>query len=146
MAINRPTRPCKNPHCGNTLYTKDYERVDGVMTRVWRCTNCNYFELRSNRNRRTNLMRAIDLRDQLKNAWQETDGALALMVDLGHPSGCELVYSSTFNYHMDVLLGLKLEKGKKLSNFDVQYHAAQAKQDLERAKVFVSRYCKIAYA
>lgn len=142
--IHRPNHTCRNATCGSTYYTADRDWLnDGEgMKSVWRCVNCGNVTPRQERNRRTNARRASDLWAGLREDWKETNDALDLICELGQPNGCLLVHSSTFNYHMDALLGLK----GKLSNFDVRYHASEARKDLGRAKEFVSKYCKVAYA
>ena len=68
----------------------------------------------------------------LREQWKVTDEALDKLVESGVPNGCLLVYSSAFNYHLS-----KLSGAPKLSNFDVRYHAAKAKEDLIKAQEFV---------
>jgi hypothetical protein len=70
--------------------------------------------------------------------WKETETALHALVDAGIPNGCLLVHGVTFNWHLDALRGMHMKAGqKKLSNWDVRYHSARAREDLERAKKFV---------
>jgi hypothetical protein len=121
-------------NCGNTLYEKTYGYRGGVLVPVWKCTNCGTETPRHGRNRRTNRGKARDAYRAIKAEWADTDAALDALVKAGTPSGCLLVYSSTFNHHMDKLLTLDTP-----SNFDVQYHPAEARKDLQRAKEFVAQ-------
>ena len=115
--------------CGNTLYEKTWNDDD---KRVWHCTNCGAETPRRMVHRRTNKAIGLAKYLKLKEAWKTTDEALKSLVDSGTPSGCLLVHTSTYNYNLGKLLG-----GKKLSRFDLSYHATEAKKDLEKAKQFV---------
>jgi|SRR5579864_104251 len=132
-AINRPTNPCKNPACGNTLFVAEYDRIDNKWQAVWQCTNCCWIQPRQQRNRLSNERRAFKLYLALRDAWKSTDEALDALIETGTPSGCLLVHGSFMNYHMRQLSASK----KKLSNWEVKYHAAKAKEELERAQEFV---------
>lgn len=140
-SVNRPNSPCKNPHCGNTLFRRDIcfesgneETGEGrKWAHVWRCTNCSWTQPRQTRSRRTLRAMALDTYCDLKAAWKETDEALDDLVEAGTPSGCLLVHSSTFDYHMGKLLTLD-----KPRRFDVQYHSESARKNLEKAKGFVA--------
>jgi hypothetical protein len=139
-AINRPTKPCSNPACGNTLYTATYAFDADVNNPrpVWECTCCLQQTPRQSRNRRSNNLRALDLIADIQAEWEDTEKALQVLVDSGTPSGCLLVHGRAFNYHLDSLRGIHMKPGqKKLSNWDIRYHAAQAREDLKRAKQFV---------
>lgn len=71
--------------------------------------------------------------DQLNAEWKPVDEQLRALVDAGTPSGCLLVHSSTFNWHME-----QLRSKDKPTNSDIGYHSAHAREDLERAKAFVA--------
>ena len=131
-AIHRPKNFCKNPACGNTLFVADYDYLEGEFKSVWKCTNCNWVQNRQQRNRKTNSQRAFDLYLVIRKEWKEIDDQLFVLVDSGTPSGCLLVHSSLNNWHLGKLSGTE-----KLSNFDVRYHASQARKELEKAKDFV---------
>ncbi len=133
-------------NCSNTLYEATYTReavptpgigISNTQTSVsrpiWKCTNCRAETPRHSRKRRSNKSRAHDAWRTIRAEWQETNDALDAIVKAGAPSGRLLVHSSTFNHHLDKLLLLE-----KPSNFDVQYHTAEARKDLERAKQFVA--------
>jgi hypothetical protein len=140
-SVNRPNSPCKNPHCGNTLFKPDFTYEGGnedtgegrKRADVWQCTNCSWTQPRQTRSRRTLRGMALDLYREIKAEWKETDAALDALVAAGTPSGCVLVHSSTFDYHMDKLL--MLEKPRR---FDVRYHSNEARANLAKAKAFVA--------
>lgn len=142
-SINRPTKPCTNSACGNTLYTKALEYVerDGVrkLEYVFQCTNCWHFEVIKHHPRRTNKRRALDFHSVLKAAWKQTDEDLRLLcapeTPNRIPTGCLLVHSSTFNHHMENLIGIGSKE--KLSTFEVRYHNREAGYALQNAKTFV---------
>jgi hypothetical protein len=136
-AVNRKNNPCQNPHCGNMLFIPDcvFEYKDEKLvltTRIWKCTNCTWVQPRVVRYRPTNESRAHMLWSRLRNEWQAVNVALDALVAQGAPSGCILVHSSTYNYHMDKLL-----LGGKFSNQDIKYHTSEARKDLEKAKQFI---------
>lgn len=134
-SVSRPTNPCKNPACGNTLFTAEYSYDGGAESKqVWKCTNCTWTQPRTSRNKKNNRARAHEAWRLLREAWNQTNDVLDEIVKCGHPSGCLLVHSSTFNYHMDKLL-----MTEKPSNFDIKYHATSAQSDLDRAKEFVKQ-------
>ncbi len=141
-AINRPTKPCLNPHCGNTLFKKDYQYVqrngERVFEEVFQCTNCTWYQTIKRHPRRTNAMRALAMYQAFKKAWEQVDADLHELCSGDNPNripnGCLLVHGSAFNHHLDELLC-----GSKLTNFQVQYHNREAAKDLEEAKAFVVR-------
>src|ERR1700687_572215 len=107
-SVNRPNNPCKNPHCGNTLFIRDYEfdySVEPVKSaRIWKCTNCTWTQARETRNRRTNKTRAFDLYLTIRKEWEEIDKALDTLCATDNPNrisnGAIMVHSSLFNYHL----------------------------------------------
>lgn len=139
-SVHRPNSPCQNPHCGNTLFVADYayqgEGAERKFVEVWQCTNCSWHQPRQIRNRRTNKRRAYDLYTVIRKEWEETDKALDALTAQDNPNripnGCQLVHSSLFNHHLT-----QLQTKDKLSNWDIKYHAREARLELERAKAFV---------
>ena len=132
-ATNRPTSPCKNPACGNTLFVADYGYGENnKFVPVWCCTNCTWTQPRQPRNRLTNERRALNLYFVIIAEWKNTDAALTALVDAGTPSGCLLVYGSMMNFHLRKLMDIK-----KPTNWDVRYHSSEARKELARAKEFV---------
>ena len=95
-------------------------------------------------NRRTLDQIANDKRSEISSLWEETNEALRELVEREViKSGALLVYASTFNFHLDRLIGLPLhdetrEDVKKLTRWQVKYHTAEALKDLESAKQFVA--------
>ncbi|SRR6266436_5049105 len=136
VSVNRPTNPCKNPDCGNTLFLAEQDYKDGKFSPVWHCTNCSWNQPRQTRNRRTNYRRALDLYFIIRKEWEETDKALDVLIAQDNPnripSGCLLVHSSLFNHHLS-----KLSGSEKLSNWAVRYHVGESRKELEQAKEFV---------
>lgn len=120
-------------NCGNTIYERTYAYTGEESKPVWKCTNCRAETPRVGRNRRTNKGKAMDAYRAIKAEWKSTDEALDALVKAGSPSGCLLAYSSTFNHHMGRLLVMDTP-----GNFDVKYHPAEARKDLEKAKQFVA--------
>ncbi len=140
MASNKAAEPverkqeCSNPHCGCTLYYPEYESDKPV----WKCANCPSVYPRRIVYRRKPLHLGTLRRRALLELWEPINTALDTAVKAGKcKSGALLVYSSTFNYHMDALMEIGLN-GKKLTYWDVRYHAAEARKDLEKAKQFVA--------
>ena len=128
MTLRR--RPTICP-CGNDLYEATYD--DAVVSKVWRCGNCAAETPRRSIHRPTNHLRAIHGYLAIRKAWEPVDEALNALVTAGKAQGgALLVHSSTFNYHLR-----ELSVVEKPSNFQVRYHLAQAKADMERAQAFI---------
>lgn len=129
-------------NCGNTLYEATYGRnSEDKLIPVWKCTNCGVETPRHSRNRRTNRRRALDLWQSYKNEWKPIDEALDMIIDAGQPSGCLLAYGSTFNTWLDKLLSTD-----KPSNANLDIWNSILVDELQRAKEFVKKYGKMAYA
>jgi hypothetical protein len=129
--------------CGNTLYTQEYNfgEDDKSVSRVWRCTNCGAEYARATRRGMTNSRRARIAYDKLKQEWADVDAGLQLAVDAGQPSGCLLVYSSTFStYHSKFLTA------SKPTLRDIRSWTRMCRYDIESGRQFVARYAKVAYA
>lgn len=128
------TVKCSNEHCGGTIYEATYSWTGDAHDpqAIWRCMNCHQETPRVTRHRKSNGRKRWDVVDAIKQEWSETDAALRTLVDKGIPSGCLLVHTSTFNWHLT-----QLTAKSKPSNRDLEYHAAQARRDLENAKLFV---------
>jgi hypothetical protein len=124
---------CPNERCGNTVYERTFDYIDGKFVAVWKCGNCMRVTKRTTHRRVTNRDRAMKAWSAIKAEWKPTDAALDAIVKAGAPSGCLLVYSSTWNHHLTKLL-----ETEKPSHFDVSYHSAQARLDLEKARAFVT--------
>ena len=126
---------CPNEHCGSTVYESTYSRDDkGEWKPIWVCTNCLREYPRVTRHRLTNAQRAHERRRELELAWASTDAKLHALLEQGKiKSGAILVHGSTFDYHMDKLLVLSHP-----TNFDVSYHAEQARNNLLKAQAFVA--------
>lgn len=104
---------------------------------MWHCINCGSNYNCQTRHRLTNRSRALAFWTAIRNDWKETDVQLDLLVKAGQPSGCQLVHSSVFNWHLEKLILNDNGMGKKLTTWDIKYHASEARKDLERAKEFV---------
>lgn len=126
---------CSNEHCGGTVYEKTYSHDEaGKSFPAWECQNCLRITPRKRTYRMSNHQRAVGLWRSLKDEWKPTDEALKSLIDQDIVrNGAMLVYGSCFNNHLDFLL---LEETP--SNFDVRYHAGQAREQLAKARVFVA--------
>ncbi len=125
MTKHRPNQPCTFDRCGGT-YFYDWGNK-------WECSNCCREYPKKQVYRRTNKLIAIDIWKKLRDEWEPITSQLEDLIRNNRAmSGCLLVHTSTFNYHMNQLMS-----DKKLSNFDLHYHTKQAKLDLEKAKLFV---------
>lgn len=125
---------CPNEHCGGTIYEATYAFDANIEnpTPIWRCCNCNRETPRLSRNRKSNGQKRWDVVDEIRKEWSTIDEALRKLVDAGAPSGCLLVHTSTFNWHLE-----QLTAKSKPSNRDLQYHSAKAREDMEKARQFV---------
>lgn len=126
---------CPNEHCGGTVYEKDYSRNDGgKLVPVWKCTNCLRETPLTSPHRRTNHQKAVEAWRRLQDAWKPVNESLLALVDAKTvKSGAYMVYSSSYNYHMDKLL-----LNEHPTNFDVRYHIEKAKDDFAKAQAFVA--------
>lgn len=112
----------------------DYSNDDITWTAIWTCNNCGNETPRITRNRATNKARALNAFDDIKRKWEGADEALRILEASGRiMGGALLVYCSSFNYHLDKLL-----MSKKLSNWDLKYHAERALEDLAKAQEYIS--------
>src|SRR5216684_1349100 len=117
---------CSNDHCGGTIYEATYAWTGDAHDpqAIWRCMNCRQETPRLSRKRKSNAQKRWDIVDAIRTEWSETDAALRTLVDAGTPSGCLLVHTSTFNWHLE-----QLTAKSKITTRDLQYHASQARQD-----------------
>lgn len=122
--------------CGGDWYERTWDFSTAAHTPIWVCRNCHTQTPRYTVARRTNHRKAIDAYLALRAEWHDTDQALSDLVDARTvPGGCILVYASTFNYHLK-----QLTDKTAPSNFDVRYHATQARADLQKARAFVAAH------
>jgi len=127
MADTRRTVLCL---CGGDVYEKT---LDDTLQPIWKCDNCGRETPRKRVSRKSNRSRAITAYLAVKETWKPVDDALDALVSSGKAmGGALLVHSSTFNYHLR-----KLADTDKPSNFDIRYHAEQAKKDMAAAQAFV---------
>lgn len=116
--------------CDNDVYEKT---LDNDLKPVWECTNCLAKTPRHSRVVKTNKAKALDSYREVKAAWEPVDVALTALVAKGIPGGCLLVYASTFDHNLGQLL-----KIDNPTRFEVKYHAQTAKQNLEKAKLWIA--------
>ena len=126
---------CPNEHCGSTVYEKDYARDEANnLVAMWKCCNCLRETPRKRVYRRNNHQRAMQLWRAIRDEWKPTDEALRSLIDQGIvKNGAMMVHDSTFSYHLG-----KLFTKEYPSNFDVRYHAEQARKELAKARAFVA--------
>ena len=119
--------------CGGDVFSRTWNFVTADSEPIWRCENCGAESPRKKVSRRTNHHRAIDAYLAIREDWKAIDDALTALVNDGKAaSGSLLVHSSVFNYHLK-----QLTDKETPSNWDVRYHAEQAREDLRKAVEFV---------
>ncbi len=117
--------------CGGDIFEKG---LDDSLQPVWRCDNCSRETPRKRVIRKSNRSRAIESYLAIRADWKATDDRLTAVIDSGKAkTGALLVHSSCFNYHLKQLVDLEAP-----SNFQVRYHAEQARIELAAAQAFVA--------
>lgn len=122
---------CPNERCGNTVYERTYDWDNGGLEApVWKCCNCHRLTPRISRRRHSNRMRAMNAWKALIDEWKPIGDQLFEYYANGTMTyGTYWLASPHDNYHMRQLMDVE-----KPSNFDVKYHTAEARKDLEKAK------------
>ena len=120
--------------CGNDSFERTFDFSGDVTNAspIWRCGNCRAETPRAQRHARSLNQIAWDKWLEIRAAWKPVNEALHAKVEAGAPSGCILIYSSTFNHHMEAL-----SSDKKLTRFMLKYHIEGARKDLSEARKFV---------